>query len=114
MIALHREWMNDWVNEYEVTIRSLCIILLCQGLLVLILYGVVRNPLLACVFGPKNASYAVSSDFDNFFPTTSSNFHFHASQGSADTPKGSRASLLNEVIIARFKHFLREFLILFF
>ncbi|XP_041376199.1 adhesion G-protein coupled receptor V1-like [Gigantopelta aegis] len=73
-----------------------CIFNILQGLLALILYGIIRNPLLACVFGPKNASYAVSSDFDNFFPTTSNNFHFQASQGSNDTPKGSRASLLNE------------------
>ncbi|CAG5132469.1 unnamed protein product, partial [Candidula unifasciata] len=70
-----------------------CIFDLILALLVFILYAVVRNPLLACIFGPVKASYSVTGDDVDTFSTPVPDYSLYAPTASI---KGSQASLLNE------------------
>ena len=65
-----------------------------QGLLVLVLYAVVRNPLFASIFGPTKASYSVSSDM-SAYPDYPANYF-----STTPSIKGSEANLLNDVGLA--------------
>ncbi|GFR83315.1 G-protein coupled receptor 98 [Elysia marginata] len=67
-----------------------CIFDIIFGLLNLVLYAVMRNPVFASIFGPTKASYSVSSDV-SVYPDHQLSYY-------TTTPsiKGSEANLLND------------------
>ncbi|CAL1526999.1 unnamed protein product [Lymnaea stagnalis] len=89
-LALHMIYGFLWM------LVLFCICNLILAILVFVLYAVIRNPLLAFIFGPTKASYSVSGEQPDdlaAFPAPDKPFQHYNTNGSV---KGSHISLLND------------------
>ncbi|KAI8777860.1 G-protein coupled receptor 98, partial [Biomphalaria glabrata] len=68
-----------------------CICNLILAILVFVLYAVIRNPILSCIFGPSTTSYSVSGDAPELMVGEEKPYN---RTPVASSVKGSRASLL--------------------